>query len=122
MNITSNLGRVEVVRADGLRAAADAPPAAPADGYRPAEGEKPGASTLKKVINATAWGSGGFLLGHFATPVTQWLGVQAAMGLASLGAAGPAFAVLAMAETAIPLITMGAMTVGGAVVGWRTAG
>lgn len=116
VNVQPIATRIQTTSAQGLRAAATGE-AEPKDGYRAGQ-----APLHKKIINSVAWGSGGFLGGVAIYPATRWLAVQASMGLAALGAAGPAFAVLALAETAIPVITVAATTAGAGVLGWRTAG
>lgn len=115
MNVQPLATHLTTTTAQGLRAAATGE-AEPKDGFRASE-----APLHKKIINSVAWGSGGFLGGTALYPATRWLAVQAAMGLAAIGAAGPSFAVLALAETAIPVITVGAATLGAGVLGWRTA-
>lgn len=115
MNVQPIPTRIATTTAQGLRAAATGE-TEPQDGFR--KGEAP---LHKKIINSVAWGSGGFLGGIAVYPAAQWLAVQASMGLAAIGAAGPAFAVLALAETAIPVLTVGATTLGAGVLGWRTA-
>lgn len=99
--------------AQALRTAAEAAPAAPADGYTPGE-----ASVLKKGINALAWGSGGFLGGMALYPATRWLAMA---GVGALGAAGASSVALAVAQIGVPVLTVAATSIAAGVVGWRTA-
>lgn len=115
MNVTTITQRPQVLASRDLRAAVAAD-GEPKDGFQ--RGEAP---LSKKLINSVSWGSGGFLAGFVVYPGAQWLATQAALGLSALGAAGPAFAALALAETALPVITVAATTLGAGLVGWRTA-
>lgn len=120
MDLQVSSNRPRLVTAEGLRARAAATAEEPGDGFRASAGEKPPVPLWKRAINAGAWGSGGALVGMWAYPGAQWLTVQAALGLAALGAAGPAFALRTLADTIVPLATVTGLAVGAGTVGWRT--